>query len=189
MQEVSQPSPIQTFVEGCTVSGSTSVKVWTGGTSHGMTNLTSSSATFAWYSTKNATGSVDLREVGGGSVNITGQVLPLPNGTAYRYIAEVSGLDSWAAYNVTYFVSALSSCKTASGSTMALISSSTELPGALFEVPGAADLFEQDIPYDSITQQGGGATIAWQVPTSFMDQPYQFTRLSGSSRADPRGFG
>jgi IPT/TIG domain len=166
--QVSSPSEVQTFSEGCSVSGAIATEIWTG-TAGGITNLTTSTVTLTWDSTRNTSGWAELHEYEGGVLNVTGQVMTLPNGTAYQYTAEATGLDGWEIYNTTFAVQDSANCKSSQGTTLAKIDISAAVLGRTFEVPGVAPLFEQDAPYDSVTQQGGGATIAWQVPTRFLD--------------------
>lgn len=178
VDEVSQPSPVQTFTEGCTDSSVQSVPIWTG-PGRGVSNLTSNSATFTWNSTVNTTGWVDLQEAGGSVFNVSSQILTDPNRTAYEYVVEARGLDSWGLYSVSYNVGTTSACKNSAGKTVVTVHSNSQDAGPQIQVPGVPALFEQDAPYDSVTHQGGGATLAWQVPLAFLNEEGT-TFLNGS---------
>jgi hypothetical protein len=161
----------ESYRYSCTFGTIPTFRVWDkqGGNA---TNVTSSSATLFWNSTlspANTTGWVSLSELNGETLNFSAQVVPHPNGTS-RYFAEAVGLQSWGIYTVTFVVAASSGCR--SGSlTVAELESYTTLGGNPLQVLGKPAMFEQDAPYDSITEQGGGATIAWQVPLAFEVQP------------------
>jgi hypothetical protein len=168
--EVSSGGPNEVFSEGCTDSGVPSGVVWPG-TSDGVTNVTSSSMTLTWFATFNSSAWATLVELGSGGTNVSvsAQALTVHGGNngTIEYVAEAQGLDLWGAYNVSYEVATTTACKTPSGTTMGTIYTSHPLVGPTVQLPAAPPMFEQDAPYDSITRQGGGATIAWQVPLQF----------------------
>ena len=166
VNEVSKASPIQTVTEGCTMAGGQNPPEWT--TPGANYTLTSNSGNFSWYSTVNVTGWVTLQQFGGVPFNVSAQVLTLPNKTAYEYIAEAKGLESWEPYSARYYIEVSVACKTPSGQTMAIVTEYISKPAGNFQVPGDPTMFEQDAPYDSITRDGGGSTIAWQVPNAFL---------------------
>ncbi len=165
--EVSYAGPGELFTESCSDQGAPAGRVWAG-SSDGVTNLSSSALTLTWGASFNATGWVTLDELGSGGSNLTisAQVLRVRNGT-FEYVAEAHGLALWGTYSVNYSVASSSACTTASGAVMGTVYTVHPLAGPIVQLPAAPLLFEQDAPYDSITHQGGGATVAWQVPFSF----------------------
>ena len=166
---VSIPSPAQSFSEGCSVGSVGSAPIWAG-PGGGISTLSSNSATLTWDSTANGTGWVTLAEVGGTAVNVSAETLVDPNRTAYEYVVEAHGLAGWALYGLTFNVETDSACRTPGGGTMAAIHVMTALHGPWLQMPGDPVMVEQDAPYDSVTHQGGGATLAWQVPASFLER-------------------
>ncbi|MDE1882044.1 MAG: hypothetical protein KGI89_16030, partial [Euryarchaeota archaeon] len=49
--------------------------------------------------------------------------------------------------------------------------SNTAYASVTFATPGQVSLSEQDLPYDSVSQQGGGAWITWGLPSWFLAAP------------------
>ncbi|MHB1588705.1 MAG: IPT/TIG domain-containing protein, partial [Metallibacterium scheffleri] len=164
---VSMPSPAQSFSAGCTDGGVGAVPIWPGPGS-GISNLTSNSATLTWDSTVKSTGWVTLAESGGATTNVSAEAVVDPNGTAYEYVVEARGLAGWERYGLTYNVETVSACLSPNGGVLATLQTVTALKGPWLQVPGDPVMAEQDAPYDSVTHQGGGATLAWQVPVSFL---------------------
>ncbi|MGA8663515.1 MAG: IPT/TIG domain-containing protein [Thermoplasmata archaeon] len=165
VSEVSSPSPKQMVTEGCTVPKNATPPVWTNpGTN--VSGLTTNSANLSWFSNVNDPGWATLNESGGGVFNQSAQVTKMSNGS-YEYNTEVHGLDDWEVYSVTYYVLVTEGCVTPQGKTMVEVNLYDWTPGGKFQVPGQPLLFEQDLPYDSVSRQGGGAVLAWQVPLDF----------------------
>jgi IPT/TIG domain len=165
-----QPSESNRF--SCTFGTLPSFKVWDkyGGNA---TNITTSSATFAWNSTllpADTSGWVSLTELNGETLNFTAQVINITHNDTSEYSVVPVGLQPWGIFSVTFVVAANSACKSGS-QTLADLASYTTLTGNELQVLGKPAMFEQDAPNDSITGEGGGATIAWLVPLAFETQP------------------
>jgi hypothetical protein len=79
----------------------------------------------------------------------------------YLYRAVLDGLLPWMTYNVTYGLSYGSGCVTDAVHASAPESITT---------PPVFSVWEQDLPYDSISHTGGGAEIEWSIPSYFMSQ-------------------
>lgn len=121
----------------------------------------SNKATVVWNSTANGPSWIQFYELGVGLnwsqtaiANTTG-----PSGYPYQYSVELQGIPSFALFGVTAWTSyvAVPGC-------ISYANSSSNV----FLTPGAFGLYEWDHPYDTITQQGGGASVSWNVAPGFV---------------------
>ena len=121
----------------------------------------SNKATVVWNSTTNGPSWIQFYELGVGInwsqtaiANTTG-----PSGYPYQYSVELQGIPPFALFGVTAWTSyvAVPGC-------ISYANSSSNV----FLTPGAFGLYEWDHPYDSITQQGGGASLSWNVAPGFV---------------------
>ena len=127
------------------------------------TNISTTSATITWF-TPNilgaaARGWVTAQDSAGVTIAAYAQASLLLN-NSYEYQAELHGLQAWGAYNLVIREQSLP----APNDCMSYSSNTSAFPLQLAAIFPVA---EQDMPYDSITHQGGGATVYWQVPTNF----------------------
>lgn len=170
MNEVSVRSPEQTYYASCTFGKQYSAKVWwTPGAD--VTNITAQSANFTWFtnrSGKDIAGWVQLQAGNSTPINVTGQSFTEKNGST-EFVAEATGLESMQVYSIRFFVDAITAC-TGNGQTLADLNQYYSVSAGSFIASGGPPMYEQDAPYDSISHEGGGATIAWQIPVSFEEQ-------------------
>jgi hypothetical protein len=122
-----------------------------------VSNVTSSNATLSFYANYATSSSVTYSQEGPGFSQSVSSIpsKPVSNGT-YKTIVELHGLVPWATYNFT--ILAVSS--------RGGISYDRTLNGISFSSAATFDTWESDSPYDSTTQEGGGALISWLVPAS-----------------------
>lgn len=167
--QVSQPAyPITTHFSCPTFTQQYNpLKVWWYGSAGegeaaNISNLTPTSATITWYSS------------GQGTAYLTGVDFPqndtfqqdaasssLPNGS-YQYVAQLHGLDAWGSYRIHIHLTQSDGC---------LRYFATFAGFWALDLPAEFPISETDENYDSITREGGGALVTWQVP-------YNFTLLS-----------
>lgn len=123
-----------------------------------VSNLTATTADATWYATSAAAGSVTYGpQSGGANLTLNGvQGTVLSNGTSWRYTAELHGLEPWTIYQGTYGVAVSGSWYT----------DTVDRAFSSFQTLAALDIWESDLPYDSITKTGGGATIHWDAPNA-----------------------
>lgn len=122
----------------------------------GIANVTTSNATLSWFENikGNTTISLGTWGLAGVSLSETGFVgAAFANGTV-KTVAEVHGLYPWAVYNVTLSVNFIK-CG---------IEYITTINGGQLLTPSDFSIWEIDQPFDSISQVGGGALLAWEVP-------------------------
>jgi hypothetical protein len=134
-------------------------------------NLTTNGATFTWSANHTGALNTSWAEVQTGNstpINVSAQAFPGPSHTE-KYVAQTTGLDSWEIYSLRFFVMTTAAC-THGASTVAELTTTASRFEGVFQVPGKPLVFEQDLPYDSVTQEGGGALFAWQVPYRFENQ-------------------
>jgi hypothetical protein len=83
----------------------------------------------------------------------------------YTYEVELHGLSPWTTYRVSYGIVV---APTGAGSGCYDVVNSTSLPSFMtnYEFP----LSEEDQPFDSMTETGGGATFAWGLPQYFLKE-------------------
>ena len=137
----------------------------------GVSGITGTTAVVSWISNVNAGGYVTYSANNSGTTlyvqGLAGSVLS--NGSAWQYTAELHGLEAWTAYTVAagIFYSAAGETQNRSSSTWLMTSP-------------VATVWEQDLPYDSISQTGGGAAIRWTTSPSFLIQDISPTVKSGT---------
>ena len=138
-----------------------------------ITNITGTSATVTWYGSQLGTGWVTYNDSNGEQFNQTAQSVQV--GHLVRYFAQLHGLDPWGTYNVTAHVKVTKGCYQPLDSygllplTISIVYTNSTAP-LWFSTAAIAPLTEQDYPYDSISNQGGGAALYWQVPAGFVAQ-------------------
>lgn len=123
--------------------------------------VTTSSATLTWYSNTDALGWARFNATSDGVYTETASVTP--NATndwgwnaSYAYQVVLNGLSPWNLYLVTIGVSSFFGCLEFDEAT------AWEVQTLSLVQPQ-----ELDLPYDSVTQEGGGARITWTVPSEF----------------------
>lgn len=122
-----------------------------------VTNVTDTSATVTWFSDTNGSGWLDYNDTWEALFSATATETASGNASyPYAYVVELRGLRSWGVYEATLGVGAYSGCLEYLNDTHIVFQTLTQ-----------AAPFEYDNPYDSITQQGGGAVIEWQEPAGF----------------------
>lgn len=131
--------------------------------SDNVTNVSATDVTLTWYATQTGQGSVQYNDTGGAVFSTVAQVYNQSHSGnfTYKYVAEVHGLDPWGLYSAA--VNVASTGRGGSGCVVYLATGFLS-----FLTTGVVPLSEQDFPYDSVTQQGGGAGIQWSVPWSFL---------------------
>jgi hypothetical protein len=119
-----------------------------------VSNNTTSRAFVSWNSSALGPSWVSYEEYGTGVwIRQSASELPMRGGQ-FQYFANLEGLSPLAIYIITAVTTGTASgCLTYEGSASKAFLTSNGFP-----------LFEQDQPYDSITQEGGGATIWFQTP-------------------------
>ena len=126
------------------------------------TNITGTTALVSWTSNVNSSGyatySVNGSSVAQSLFGLRGTVLS--NGSAWDYVAQLHGLEPWTTYlgtiGILYVVSNWTQ------------NVSEKMPA--FTTSPVESVWEQDLPYDSISNTGGGAAIRWDVSASFTKQ-------------------
>jgi hypothetical protein len=128
----------------------------------GITGITATTANITWISNYSGEGWVAYHELGG--TNFTTSTTWEHNRNSrtdgaypYQYQTEIHGLHSWGVYTVQVGVASTVGCLTYENWATWHFQTLTQV---IFE--------ERDQPYDSITQQGGGAIVQWQVPLGFL---------------------
>ena len=166
--QVTSSSPAEVSSWGCSFNQEPMMigLQWNSTTS--IVNVTTSSATLTWYSNQSGLGWVRYIDTYGGwteffsaDASIT-KLTSIPGWikhwtTVYEYTVELDDLDSWAAYSAQIGVGQKGSCFTYTNSTT-----------WTFQTDSPFSLSATDLPYDSITQQGGGEVIGWSIPTRFV---------------------
>jgi IPT/TIG domain-containing protein len=163
--QVSTTQPVETLKYTCTFNQLANYqKLWwyspPSTQPNNITNLTTNGATITWFSNGNNSGWVAYTLSNGFELNQTAMVLTVhgTNGTTYyEYVAELNGLEPWSVYSVVAHV------KTASGCAVYQNQTSTWR----FQTQATFPLAEEDLPYDSISGEGGGAQLFFQIPESF----------------------
>jgi hypothetical protein len=129
-----------------------------------VSGITSGSAVVQWRS--NVSGEGELRYFAYFTgVNETIQGVPavynssLSGQDKYVYTVQLHDLLPWAQYNVSYGLYADRGC---------LAESLMVSQNGSFATPPVLGLTENDLPYDSISGEGGGAQFGWTVPSYFL---------------------
>ncbi|MGP8146960.1 MAG: hypothetical protein ACLQAS_06070 [Thermoplasmata archaeon] len=153
-------APAQTATSSCgfTLSPPGFV-IWGNSTS----NVTATSALFSWYANTSGTGFVTLSESTWGGITESVSSIPgkLVSGSTRLYSVELDDLEPWTTYSVTYGISYGSGC--------VVDSVHANAPDSIV-TPPVFLVWEQDLPYDSVSHLGGGAEIEWSLPSWFVGE-------------------
>ncbi len=164
--QVSVAAPPESVQFSCTLSQSSSAsRTWLDPTKE-ANNVTGTSALISWYSGQTGTGWVTYSTPGGTVGYQAAQVTTLQNGSA-EYFAELHGLEPFSDYLVVGHVEVESGCSGGGQGLSISVQYLGQTSSFQFQTLSQVPIEEQDLPYDSITKQGGGATVFWRVPDSF----------------------
>jgi hypothetical protein len=139
-----------------------------------VSDVTATTANVSWSATAASavtpgTGFLTYYAVGTGLNETDYAVAPVDFGTSggettYDYEAELHGLSPWTFYHFAYGILA----SPTGGAACYTEVESDPIPNVLTGYEFR--LSEQDQPYDSITETGGGATFTWGLPAWFVDE-------------------
>ncbi len=164
--QVSAASPPESVQFSCTLTQSSAAsQTWLVPSSE-VTNVTGTSALVSWYSGQPGTGWVTYGTPGGTEAFQAAQTIPQSNGSA-EYFAELHGLEPFADYVAVGHVQVASTCSGGGNGLSISVNYSGQTSSIGFQTLAQVPVEEQDLPFDSITQQGGGAVVFWRIPDSF----------------------
>jgi hypothetical protein len=146
-------SPAQTASASCTFTQSSNPVQISGAKA---ANATDTSVTLTWFSKSDGVGWANYNDSTDQPYSLTTTVTYVGGSWPYEYRAELHGLSSWGVYEATVGIGSYSGCLEYENST-----------SFYFQTVSQVQPFEYDYPYDSITQQGGGAAIEWQESSAF----------------------
>lgn len=128
-----------------------------------VSGITETDAVVTWTADENGSGFVDYKEAYGPSFeqNATEITLSIPSADKYEFIAHLHGLTPWGYYGLAIGVSV------AAGNSQC--AKFTQTADFTFNTTRYFQLEESDLPYDSITQQGGGSVVGWFVPSNVVN--------------------
>jgi hypothetical protein len=129
---------------------------WWGKTN--ITGITASTAVLTWNASVLGVGNVRYKEAYGSWIIAAAQEFYL-NGT-YQYRANLRGLTPWGFYTAVIGVTAQ-----ATGSSCLYYSANDTWT---FQTASKFTLYEYDLPYDSVSESGGGAIVDWEIPSAFV---------------------
>jgi IPT/TIG domain len=164
--QVSVPAPVESVTASCSFTQfENPSRSWISST-NAATNITGTTALVTWYSQSEGFGWVTYNASGGGVMSAEATTYLLRNGSA-EYVAELHGLEPWGMYEAWGHVLVAEGCTSPTqivGVTAEYQSSTT---GVLFQTLAQVPLEEYDLPYDSVTKEGGGAVVFWRAPLEF----------------------
>lgn len=128
-------------------------------TSNNVTGVTGTAAVLAWWSNVSGVGWVRYQEAYGPSL-MAGATEYSTGPNNFSYQVALKGLTPWGIYSATIGVTAL-----ASGSSCEHYTQTAQWS---FRTLAKFQLYEQDLPYDSISHEGGGAVVTWELPLAFI---------------------
>ena len=123
-----------------------------------VTGVTGTTAVLTWWSNSHGIGWVRYKEAYGPWL-LAGTTEFGSSGN-YTYEASLKGLAPWGIYTAIVGVTAKDvqySCE-----------SFSQTADWTFRTAAKFQLSEQDLPYDSITHEGGGAVVTWEIPFEFI---------------------
>ena len=128
----------------------------------GYAFLQEGTAQISWWATvgNNEPGTVEYREVGSpGFVTVSGvQGTDEHNGTFF-FVQDLSWLGDFNLFQVV-----VSNTVSTPGSCAVSVSSAS----IVFQSPSSFGISARDLPYDSISQEGGGEELSWSLPWWFL---------------------
>jgi hypothetical protein len=163
------PSPAIHASWSCSYSQNTTgitPPTWNSPTSSVAPNITitsPTSATIIWFSAQPGAGWVSAVESPDNATILQAATM-IQSGTHFEFSAQLHGLDAWGLYRVLLHETVRYGC-------VVFHYGMLWSTGWNLQLPATFQLAEKDLPYDSITQEGGGAQIFWPVP-------YNFTKIS-----------
>lgn len=125
----------------------------------------SNTVSISWFSPQMGTGTATV--TGAGYIDtLSTTATPVPGSTngTYAYVAVFGGLDPFSAYTATVSASHFDPTDCGGATYTATRSDS------FLSAPTLPTVSEQDLPYDSLTQEGGGAELAWSIPTTTLSE-------------------
>ncbi len=137
-----------------------------------VSDITETTATVTWDTTVAATSEVAISEVGVG-----GTRFPSVPGNTTHHVVPLSGLDPFALYHLQVITGVPNT---------GCLGVEIETPVTEFNTTATFALGEFDLAYDSITQEGGGAVLIWDVPSFVLSRSYS-TFTSGVIEYAPVG--
>jgi hypothetical protein len=161
-------APAESAGASCEFALSSSVpQVWMSNATLGAwpySNITDSTVQVTWYSNQPSSGFFTYNETGS-SVNETIRgIQPVAEGPGnWSYTVEVYGLSALAAYGGSYGVSWDEGCLVEEDQLYGQVPHSPSDPG--FATTDALALNEADLPFDSVTDEGGGINLTWSTPS------------------------
>ncbi len=182
-------SPAETAVDTCTFTLSPPSETLSqdGATS----NIESTSATITWEGTTTGSpgpGFITYYAVGTG-VNLTDDEVSsaLVGPGTYEYVAQLHGLYPWTTYSAMYGITTYPS-----GEGGGCLTDVSQYSVPQFLTNYTLPLWEQDQPYDSLSDTGGGAAVGWELPAWFLAKnptwvsgALNYTNSSGVSTGIP----
>ena len=110
----------------------------------------------SWDASVSTPGTIEWTDEGfGGTTTVSGVQPTGPSGGVYQFQTDIRWLANFDVYHVVVFNSA--------GSANSCSSSFTSASHDIV-TPSIFVLQEQDLPYDSVSQEGGGAMLTWDIP-------------------------
>jgi len=131
-------------------------------------NVNATTVDVMWYSSQSAEGFFTYYELGSAINTTISGINPVSAGSGtWEYAIELHGLEPWESYNGTYGVSWAQGCVTnQAGVTPQSFTSGGDPQVATRSVIARASVKPYDLPFDSITQTGGGFYVHWNAPPS-----------------------
>ncbi|MGD0257609.1 MAG: IPT/TIG domain-containing protein [Thermoplasmata archaeon] len=131
------------------------------------TNVTATDATLKWFANGNGTGWVRLHEAYGPPYQQTGWEKYNSTQGAYEYQVELHGLTPWGLYYVEFGVSVVDG-----SSTCAMYDGTSS---GSFSTANVPQLAQTTSPYDSITKEGGGVQVYFNLPQNIIQHGSGFS--------------
>jgi hypothetical protein len=161
-----QVAPVETLAQSCSFyEPLNNIGFW-GSSTTNITRVNATSALLTWFSNQSGTGWVEYHDFLGANFSAFAQKFyntSAPNSSfKWEYQIELHGLHPFSFYNATIGVT------TTDGTQGACHFSYMAFTSWYFQTQSQVQFTVVQFPYDSITHQGGGATVEWNIPSTFV---------------------